>query len=122
MLTAMGTFSLAQKKEENEMNNLGPFQVNCSLIKIFPSAGFLVGPVNPSGTVNKKHYLATPGEEPELITSTSNPKKQLAKYNSIENMETSEPTPEVVNPGTTLLAMLSPETENKAKLPGTFKI
>lgn len=78
--------------------------------------------MNPSGTVNKKHYLATPGEAPEFITFTSNSKKQFAKYNPIENMDTSEPTPEVVNPDTTLLAMLSLETENKAKLPGTFKI
>lgn len=72
------------------MNNLGPFQVNCSLIKIFPSVGFPVDPVNPEGIVNKNHSLATPGEAPEFIISTSNSKKQFAKYNPIEKMDTSE--------------------------------
>lgn len=104
------------------MNNLGPFQVNCSLIKIFPSAGFPVDPVNPEGTVNKNYSLATPGEAREFIISTSNSKKQFAKYNPIENTDTSEHTPEVLYPGTTLLAMFSLERENEAKLPGTFKI
>lgn len=103
------------------MNNLGPFQINCSLMKIFPSAGFPVDPVNPAGTVNKNHSLATPGEAPEFIISTSNSKKQFAKYNPTENTDTSES----LLRGCTLAQpswTCSLWKKNEAKLPGTFKI
>jgi len=42
------TFHWQGKKEENEINSLGPFQVNRSLKKTFSSAGFPVDPGNHS--------------------------------------------------------------------------